>query len=140
MSEDRRRVLQMLADDKISIDEAERLLAAMDAPSQDAAPSARPKAKYLRVMIDAKEGSDEPTRVNVKVPMQLLRAGVRLSSLIPEEARAKMNAALHEKGVDFDVEQLRPDNLEQLLEQLNDLSVNVETHGKEPATIRVFCE
>ncbi len=33
-------------------------------------------------------GGDGPGRVNVRVPLQLLRAGVRLTSLIPPQALA----------------------------------------------------
>ena len=43
------------------------------------------RAKYLRVLVEADEtmtGLKGGTTVNVRVPMQLLRAGVRLASLI----------------------------------------------------------
>jgi hypothetical protein len=57
MSETRRQVLEMLAAGRITAEEAERLIAALerDAP---AAVETRPavKRKYLRVMVD----SDEP--------------------------------------------------------------------------------
>jgi hypothetical protein len=35
--------------------------------------------------------------VNVRVPMQLLRAGVRLAGLIPAPALQRANSALHEQ-------------------------------------------
>ncbi|MEK8105747.1 hypothetical protein NKG94_12490 [Micromonospora sp. M12] len=38
--------------------------------------------KYLRVLVDATDNG-EPSRVNVRVPLQLLRAGVRLAALVP---------------------------------------------------------
>jgi hypothetical protein len=142
MSENRRRILQMLADGKISIDEAERLIAATDAATAAAAdePARRgAPPKYMRVMVDSDEGraGDKPTKVNIRVPMQLLRAGVRLSSLIPEPARDKVNQAMREQGVAFDLNQLKPENLEELIEQLSDLSVDVD---KERTKVRIFCE
>jgi hypothetical protein len=69
--------------------------------------------------------------------MQLLRAGVRLSSMIPAHARDKANAALRQQGVPFDLNQLKPENLEDLIEQLGELSVDV---GQDKTKVRVFCE
>lgn len=144
MNENRRQILQMLADGVINPDEADRLLAAAErAPTAAAAPeepvrrSAPPK--YLRVVVDTEDAGagEKPTKVNVRVPMQLLRAGVRLSSLIPEPARDKANAALREQGVPFDLNQLKPENLEALIEQLGELSVDVD---QEKTKVRVFCE
>ena len=48
-----------------------------------------------------------------------------------------MNKAMHEKGIDVDVNQLKPENLEELIEQLGDLTVDV---AHEDAKVRVFCE
>ena len=69
--------------------------------------------------------------------MQLLRAGVRLGALIPTHARAPLNRALNEHGIDFDVGQIKPENVEALIQQLNDLSVDVD---QEKTKVRVFCE
>ena len=143
MTNDRRAVLQMLAEGKINADEAERLLSALDrtagpATSLDARPAsgANWAPKYLRVTVDAhEEGS--PVKVNVRVPMALLRAGVRLTSLIPPEARDQVNAELAKNGVPFDIGMIKPDNLEDLVNHLNDLQVDVDSSE---AKVRVFCE
>ena len=140
MNEDRKRILDLLADGKINADEAERLITALgggrgaEAPE---APSPR-KPKYLRVVVDSGGGYGEgPAKVNVRIPMQLLRAGVRLGALIPAQAREQVNAALREQGIPLDVSQIKPDNLEALIEQLGDFNVDVEDgHAK----VRVFCE
>jgi len=89
--------------------------------------------------VEAAEGhpGEGPTKVNVRVPMQLLRAGVRLTSLIPAQARDHINQAMREHGVNFDVGQLKPENLEELIDQLNDLTVDVD---QKDAQVRVFCE
>ena len=141
MDTDRRSILQMLADGKITPDEAERLLTAMDrsgapawTPSQSA-PGGSPK--YLRVVVDADDAASGPTKVNVRVPMALLRAGVRLTSVIPPQAREHINAEMGKNGVPFDIGQLRPENLEEMLDQLNDLQVDVD---QERTKVRVFCE
>jgi hypothetical protein len=79
--------------------------------------------------------------VNVRVPMQLLRAGVKLAGLIPAQAREHVNVALHEQGVQFDLSQIKPENLEELVEQLNDLTVDVEhKEDGETVKVKVFCE
>ena len=140
MSEDRRQILGMLAEGKITADEAERLIAALAEPTgpyADPRPDSRPsRAKYLRVVVDSNDPSG-PAKVNVRVPMQLLRAGVRLSALLPVQAREQINAALARQGMPFDLSQLRPENLEDLVDQLSDLTVDVDdSHAK----VRVFCE
>ena len=141
MSENRRQILEMLSQGKITADEAERLIAAVEKePASTAAPGDAPrtdKLKYLRVQIDAVDPKDGPTKVNIRVPMQLLRAGVRLTNFIPPSARLRMNAAMLSKGIDFDVNQLKPENLEELIEQLNDFTVDID---HEDAKVRVFCE
>ena len=143
MNDDRRSILDMLAAGKITPDEAERLLAAMErGGSRSEAPPPRGegdrKAKYLRVQVDTDEpGHGGPTKVNIRVPMNLLSAGVRLSSIIPAEARLHVNAAMAEHGVNIDLNQLRPENLEEVIDQLNDLTVDVD---QEKTKVRIFCE
>lgn len=135
MNEHRREILEMLSQGKITADEAERLLAALDRERQSADEPAAPKGrpKYLRVAVE----NEEDTKVNVRVPMQLLRAGVRLASLIPPQARAKVNDAMRERGVTLDLAQIKPENLEELIDQLGDMTVDVDN---EDVRVRVFCE
>ncbi|HEY1659820.1 MAG TPA: hypothetical protein VGG14_15810 [Candidatus Sulfotelmatobacter sp.] len=152
MSEHRRQILQMLAEGKITPDEAERLIAAAEQPSpagslqSDSGTGTKSSPKYLRVQVDSEEtGSKEhgegPTRVNVRVPMQLLRAGVRLAGLIPPQALHKANDAIHRQGIPFDLSQIKPENLEEIVEQLNDLSVDVDQRDESAKVrVRVFCE
>ena len=141
MNDDRRSILEMLAAGKINADEAERLLSALDrsAPAARAATAASNGApKYLRVAVDTDEpGDGGPTKVNIRVPMSLLRAGVRLTSLIPPAARDQVNAELAKNGVPFDIAQLRPENLEELISHLDDLTVDVDSTD---AKVRVYCE
>src|SRR5215469_2459599 len=140
MSQHRRQILDMLASGKINADEAERLISALerDPASANAENATKPQPKYLRVIVDADEEGDGETltRVNIRVPLLLLRAGVRLTGLIPQEARERVNDAMREQGVAFDMNQLRPENLEELIEQLNDLSVDVD-HANGQAKVRV---
>jgi hypothetical protein len=151
MSEHRRQILQMLAEGKINAEEAERLIAAAEQPPAtesspgDPAPAAKGRPKYLRVQVDSEDrehGNGEgPTKVNVRVPMQLLRAGVKLAGLIPTQALQRANDAIHKQGIPFDLSQIKPENLEELVEQLSDLSVDVDQSDQESKVkVRVFCE
>jgi hypothetical protein len=147
MSENRRQILDMLAGGQITADEADRLIAALDgerptaggANGSDSRPKA--KAKYLRVIVEAddtREGRG-PTNVNVRVPMQLLRAGVKLAGLIPAQARQHVDSAMREHGVPFDLSQIKPENLEELIDHLEDLTVDVDQKN-DKVKVRVFCE
>jgi hypothetical protein len=143
MNEQRRQILQMLAEGKITADEAERLIDALERQQPDSPPRAAsrptPRPKYLRVVVDSAEtpDGDGPTRVNVRVPLQLLRAGVRLTTLIPPQALTKVNAELNKSGVPIDLTELKPQHIEELIEQLDDLTVDVD----DPDTkVQVFCE
>jgi hypothetical protein len=138
-----RDILQMLAEGKITSDEAERLLAALDrdqpgpaSPGGDAVVKSVPK--YLRVVVDLAENNpDGPGRVNVRVPLQLLRAGVRLASLIPPRALDQASDELRKSGVPFDLSQLKPEDLEGLIEHLNELTVEVD---QPDVKVHVYCE
>jgi len=142
MNENRRQILEMLATGKITADEAERLIGAMEnePPSNSEAngSEARPKAKpkYIRVVVDD-NGKGSGTKANIRVPMQLLRSGVKLAALIPLQAREHVNSALHEHGVAFDLSQINPKNLEELIDQLDELTVDVDDKD---VKVRVFCE
>ena len=142
MTEDRKRILALLAEGKITADEADRLISALERPAAVVAgpePAPRkPPPKYLRVEVDSDHSHHGgPAKVNVRVPMAFLKAGVRLGSVLPAGAREQINAAMARRGVDFDINQLKPDNLEALVEQLAELSVDV---GHEGARVRVYCE
>ncbi|MGH3198723.1 MAG: SHOCT-like domain-containing protein [Streptosporangiaceae bacterium] len=141
MNEQRRQVLQMLAEGKITADEAERLIDALEREQPASPPGAasrpKPRPKYLRVVVVDNSGGDGPSRINIRVPLQLLRAGVRLTSLIPPQALTKINAELNKSGVPIDLTQLKTQDIEELIDQLDDVTVDVD----EPdAKVQVFCE
>lgn len=160
MNENRRQILEMLAAGKITADEAERLLAALE-PTQGGAmgdflgsvvagkgagpggAAVKTRAKYLRVLVEANEemtGQKGMTTVNVRVPMQLLRAGVRLASLIPQQAHGQLDDALSKHGVPITLSQIKPENLEEIIDHLEDLTVDVDGKDGNQTKVRVFCE
>ena len=141
MNEDRRKILEMLKKGKVSVAEAEELLDAVEEPTGsmpseevgiDSTPKAKPK--YLRVLVEETGGKEH---VDIRVPLQLLRAGIKLGGLIPQEARAKVTEALGEKGFNLDLSDIKPESVEELIQALGDLTVNVEDGDEK---VRIFCE
>jgi hypothetical protein len=157
MNENRRHILEMLAAGRITAEEAERLLAALDPEPVTVGsmgsnglsgggakgPTTKTTPKYLRVLVEADEqmtGNRGLTTVNVRVPMQLLRAGVRLAALIPQQAHDQLDSALSSHGIPLTLSQIKPENLEELIDHLEDLTVDVDGKDGNATKVRVFCE
>jgi len=141
MTDERQRILTMLADGKLTVAQAEQLLNAVQSSSthsppqastHDPTPAAKAKAKFLHVHVD----SDKGERVNIKLPVQLLRSGLKFSRLVPPHARTQIDAALRDKGVGLNMDNLT-DNLDELLDSLSELSIDVEDQDEK---IRIFLE
>jgi hypothetical protein len=124
----------MLSAGQITAEEAEQLIAALgreeSTTSSNEGGPAHPKAsaRYLRVVVESSDhfGGDGPGRVNIKIPVQLLRAGVRLTSLIPPRGLELAYEALSRQGLPFDLTQIKPQHLEELVGQLHEVTVHVD--------------
>jgi len=138
MTEERTKILEMLKDGKISVADAEKLLAALSSGTETSGEAKSPAAgpKYLRVQVEPGPGSENKDRVNIRVPMKLIRAGLKLAAFIPREARTQVSTALKDKGIDADWENIKPEDLEQIVSQLDDLTVDIDGKDK----VRIFCE
>jgi DNA-directed RNA polymerase subunit F len=136
MSEERKKILEMLSEKKITAEEAERLLSAIAKEERTDTGTAKKELKYLRIMVEPGPDSKNQDRVNIRVPLKLIRAGLKLAALIPKSAQSQVNDALHEKGIEVDFSQIKPEDLDNIVAQLDDLTVDVE--GKE--SVRIFCE
>jgi hypothetical protein len=136
MSAETRKVLDMLAEGKITSADAERLLdklaAAPDGNGSNssngsetnAAAPATPPKKYLRVQMERPGGDD----VNVRVPLSFVRSGMKLGILLPPKVMEKMQM----EGVDPKF------FMQNAGEALDELHVDMET--KSGKRVRVFCE
>jgi hypothetical protein len=141
MGDNQKRILDLLAEKKISVDEAQRLLSLTE-PGKDTgtqgpeeSAGSKDKPRYFRVQVQPEAGSGKES-VNVRIPMALIRAGIKLTSLIPAHASDEVNEALKEKGVDFDVRNLKPEDFDELVAALTDLEVDVRG-GREKVHIYV---
>jgi len=138
MSTERKQVLEMLAEGKISAEDADRLLDKLASSGREAesdtvtaagdARGSKPTPKFLRVEIDAKDGD----RVNVRIPLFLVRTGIKLSTMLP----SKVSHKLTERGIDLS--QLSGLEGDELVQALRELTVDVHSNGGDK--VRVFCE
>ena len=140
MNANSRRVLEMLSEGKVSVDEAERLLSLVDEEPetttavQPLVPSqAGSVRRYLRVTVD----SDGDEHIDVRVPLALIKAGVKLHTLLPAQATTGINTALQDNGIDVDIDNLRTEDLEQLIDALSEIEVNIQDGDDK---VRVYCE
>ena len=143
MSDDTRRVLDLLAQGKITVDEADRLLKAVASPQPAAegasASGSAPRPRWLRINIQkqADDQHGEKKNVNVRVPISFVKGGMRLGALIAPFAGEKAIARLRERGYDIDLSRLDADAIETWLKDVDDLNVHID-NGKEQ--VRITCE
>jgi hypothetical protein len=130
MSQERDRILDLLVAGKITAEEASRLLDAVDSrPAQAAPEPAAPKngpgglPKFMYVKVLSTKGDN----VNVKIPLSLVRAGLKLTSLIPPQAMDQIDKSLAEKGMAIDLKNLKPEDLEDIIEALREMEINVDS-------------
>jgi hypothetical protein len=148
MTTERRQILEMLAAGKISADEAERLIQltsnVADTPSAPSAPAVATtrvaNPRFIRIMVepdpDAPRGQAQH-HVNIRVPLKIIRAGVNLASLIPNDAGHMVQDSLLDKGFSSDLSKLDSSALDELIEALQELSIDasVDYH-----VVKVFVE
>ncbi|MGI2335054.1 MAG: SHOCT-like domain-containing protein [Dehalogenimonas sp.] len=148
MSDNRKKILVLLDNKKISVEEAMRLLQAVESGDKSSevtggvgelAKKVGNRIKYLRVIVENPKGNsmEDPERVNVRVPVSLIRAGMKFTSLIPQEAAAQVEGALKQKGINLNVKNIKDEDIDELIEALAELEVDVDGgDGK----VRVFAE
>ena len=135
MSSERTKILQMVAEGTITAEEGEKLLSRLD-PAGTTTALVEPEIvtgnrkpgplKYLRVVVD---GSD---KVNIRIPIRLIRTGIKLTTLMP------LSASKHLSEHGIDLSQFNNLDGEDLIEALRDLKVDVDTGDGD--VVRVFCE
>jgi hypothetical protein len=182
MGDDRNRILDLLASGKITVEEATRLLDALDtgagatgtgsdsggaagaAAAGAGAGAAGAKTGWPKFFASGDKSaggagagggaggkggsngkhafmyvkvlSEKGDNVNVKIPLGLLRAGLKLTSLIPKQASDEINKAMAAKGMSFNINDFKPEDIEELIEALSEMEVEVDSNNGD--TVRVY--
>lgn len=148
MSEERRRILTMLGEGKITADEAEELLDAIEkqyktddvkvstSETSDEFDTKSKKPKFLRIMVEPKDGC-KGEKVNIRIPMMLLKAGVKLASVIPGGAKDKINEKMREEGINIDINNLDAQSLDEIVTGLGSMCIDVDDDKEK---VKIFCE
>ncbi len=145
---ERTKILEMLKNGVITIEEAEKLLTAVDA--SEAAPLQEPvvlkdnrgrKPKKLRILVDAMEkeetdGRRSNAKVNLSIPLSLVKAlGPIVSKSVPKDTQEDLAA----QGIDLGeiIEQVML-----LSEHADEDMVNIDVNDgeNENAKVRIYVE
>jgi hypothetical protein len=151
-TDDTRRVLDMLSQGKITVDEADRLLKAVstdrtaEAATGDAATDGRPRARWFRINIH-KPANDErhkPKDVNIRVPIAVVKGGMRLGAIIATFAGEKAAQRMKERGLDIDLSTINGDlsrmngaEFDAFMKTFDDMNIEIED-GK--SRVRITAE
>ena len=83
------------------------------------------------------EGDHGKDNVNIRIPLALVKAGMKLTSLIPESARNKVNNSLSEKGLHIDLNNLDSATVDEIILALKETSIDVQDGDEK---VRICCE
>ena len=150
-TDDTRRILDMLSQGKISVDEADRLLKAMSADPPAGNAAAAPstdttRARWIRINIHkpAKDDGHRPKDVNIRVPIAVVKGGMRLGALIGTFAGEKAARRMKAQGLDIDLAKINSDlsqmngpEFDEFLRSLHDTNIEIDD-GK--AQVRITAE
>lgn len=94
MDEDRRKILDMLAEGRIDVDAAQRLLDKLaGTPAVAERSQLMPKSpKYLRV-----RGHADGAQFDARIPLALISTGIKLEAMLPNDTAEE----LKEQGIDL---------------------------------------
>lgn len=149
MDENRMKILEMVAEGKVSVEEAQKLLGRLQGGGEATTVAVGERAalaadvsllaaerpipkhpKFLRVIVNVTE--DEAVKVNIRVPLALLRTGIKLTALLPQQAREQ----IEQQGINL--EALSQLDTDELIEALAALTVDVDVENA--VAVRIFCE
>jgi hypothetical protein len=133
MSQETRQVLEMLSSGKVTVEEAEQLLKAVAAPGSAEEKSTQPR--YFRILVNkpARDGK-KAENVNIRVPMTVVRGGLRLGALVPGMLGKKKIQL--DNGTELDLSKIHYADLEAMIKDIGELTVDVDGD----AQVRIRCE
>ena len=135
MSDETRQVLEMLSEGKVSVLEAEQLLNAVKTAGQPA-DEKKIEPRYFRILVNkpAREGK-KAEAVNIRVPITVVRGGLRLGALFPGMLGKKKIQL--DNGAELDLSKVTYTDLEAMIKDIGELTVDVDGGD---AQVRIRCE
>jgi len=138
MSEETRKVLEMLAEGKITTGQADKLLEKLTSSASSQTPpaekreesseAAAKRPRFLRIIVD-KPGQDQ---VNIRMPLSFTRTGSRLLAVLPPRVTEK----LADLGIDLSA--LASGDDKEWAEAIENANINIQKgDGRK---VQVFCE
>ena len=134
MSEETRQVLEMLSSGKVTVEEAEQLLKAVAAAGPVEEKSSQPRYFQILVNKPARDGK-KAENVNIRVPMTVVRGGLRLGALFPGMLGKKKIQL--DNGTELDLSKIHYTDLEAMIKDIGELTVDVDG---DDAQVRIRCE
>ena len=143
MSLETRKVLDMLAEGKITAAVADKLLAKLRASSATAEGSqpdvsaAQDRGRFVHRMRFLRVVVDEPGRkqVNIRLPLAFARAGMSLAGVLP----ASVTEKLKERGIDLDRVRLHTGKWDDVTDKVFE-ELNLDVDKGDGKKVRIFCE
>ena len=154
MSDERRRVLDLLAQGKITVDEADALLKTLGAnatretggapPAGDAATDDPQRTRWVRINVHRANDDRGEKDVNIRVPIAVVKGGMRLGAIIATFAGEKAAQRMKARGIDLDISKINDDlskmngaEFDAFLKSLDDTSIEIDDGRSQ---VRISCE
>ncbi len=119
MNAETRKILEMLEAGKITAEDAEKLLSAIDS-AQDMGTNEQngKRNRWLRVRVFENDMENPKVKVNLPLGLMkiLMKFGAKFSGKIPQSVQEK----LQEKGVNIDFDSITSEQLEEIFSSLNE--------------------
>ena len=97
MTEEKKRILKMLEDGKVTADEAERLIEAIEAQKEE--PEGRRKARWMRIKVQ----ENGKAKVNINLPISLMKALLKITGKLNINFGGKsLQNTLKEQGINIE--------------------------------------
>jgi hypothetical protein len=130
----------MLSNGKISVQEAEQLLHAVSTAGQSSTAGQtneqKAEPRFFRILVNkpAREGK-KAEAVNIRVPITVVRGGLRLGALFPGMLGKKKIQL--DNGAELDLSKVTYTDLEAMIKDIGELTVDVDGGD---AQVRIRCE
>jgi hypothetical protein len=152
-TDDTRRVLDLVAQGKLTVDEADRLIKALSAdpppetaaPAEDTATDGRERVRWIRINIQKPANDGHKAKnVNIRVPIAVVKGGMRLGAIIGTFAGDKAARRMKAQGLDIDLAKISSDlsqmngpEFDEFLRSLNETNIEIDD-GK--SQVRITAE